>query len=182
MIRAVISENRKGGAMADSLKEVQSLEAESFRQMIERVFEAGRAKGREEIRDEYRQRLSTIFSEDIAPFPEPPTSTKPDAPPDTERAEPGTVKPRIWRLLLDRPDGLELKAIAEITGIKFNSVRGTLYNLKEKEKAVERRGDRWFATRKENGEPVGSPETADSDPEPIVSDTSAAIKGRALDL
>lgn len=61
------------------------------------------------------------------------------------RASPGTVKPQILSVIRNSPDGVGTKEIAEKTGFKYNSVRGTLWLLK-KELAIENRDERWFAT------------------------------------
>lgn len=50
---------------------------------------------------------------------------------DDERAAPGTVKPAILKLIKEHPDGLSKSQIVNLTGIKPNSVRGTLWSLNQ---------------------------------------------------
>lgn len=66
----------------------------------------------------------------------------------TERAAPGSVKPTLARFVSDHP-GLTVDQIQERTGIKRNSVRGTLWTLSN-EKIVERRGHGWFPVAQTN--------------------------------
>ena len=60
-----------------------------------------------------------------------------------DKAQKGTVKPGIVKLINDTPDGLTQDEIIERTGFKSNSVRGTLYAILT-EGLVQRRSGRYF--------------------------------------
>jgi hypothetical protein len=69
--------------------------------------------------------------------------------PTADRAALGTVKPRVLELV-SRDMGASIKEI-ETTGIKRNSVRGTLYSL-QRDGIIRRDGDRWYAVNTESYE------------------------------
>ena len=60
-----------------------------------------------------------------------------------DKAQKGTVKPGIIKLINDTPTGLTQDEIIEKTGYKSNSVRGTLYTILT-EGLVERRSGRYY--------------------------------------
>jgi hypothetical protein len=76
-----------------------------------------------------------------------------------DKAQKGTVKPGIVKLINDTPAGLTQDEIIERTGFKSNSVRGTLYTILT-EGLVQRRSGRYFPL---GGNGEGSDATA---PEP----------------
>ncbi|EJJ24617.1 hypothetical protein [Rhizobium sp. CF142] len=68
---------------------------------------------------------------------------------DDGRAAPGTVKPAILKLIQEHPEGLSKSQIVMMTGIKPNSVRGTLWSL-NKEGHIKKSGrDLWVPVRLE---------------------------------
>ncbi len=68
-----------------------------------------------------------------------------------ERATPGTVKPTIIKLLSQHPDGLTTKQITNMTGIKPNSVRGTLWTLQQEGAASKSEGGLYRALENNSG-------------------------------
>lgn len=67
---------------------------------------------------------------------------------EVKRAAPGSVKPIVERMVREHP-GLSVDDIQGRTGIKRNSVRGTLWTLST-EGIVERRDDGWYPKLKTN--------------------------------
>lgn len=67
------------------------------------------------------------------------------------RAAPGTVKPAVRNFISSRHDGVTIDEIIAGTGVKPNSVRGTLYSLQE-DGDIERRGEKWFPATKQPDE------------------------------
>ena len=65
------------------------------------------------------------------------------------RAVQGTVKPAILALT-ERPNGATIEEMAS-SGIKSNSIRGTVYAL-HKEGKIGKRGDRWFRVSQQRNE------------------------------
>jgi len=129
--------------------------------LLQEAFELGRAEGRTEAAADLRARLAGVLESDLTARDETrlSKSERPDRsiiiePPAHERATPGTVKPAIEALLRSAADGLSAQQIADRAMIKYNSVRGTLYILKNEGKA-ERRGDRWFPTLQSHEAPDG---------------------------
>ena len=130
--------------------------------LIRSAFESGREAGRVEATRELKTKLYGVLNEGTEDLPEPAsaeqiaredrigviaeyasTGDKPQS-----RAAPGSVKPLIlMNLLSDRGHGLEMQEVADRNGIKFNSVRGTLYALSA-DGLAERRDGRWFPTTK----------------------------------
>lgn len=127
--------------MARDINSITSSAAAALRNLLLEAFEAGRAAGRQEASSDLRAKLSQVIG---------PIETQPQPPPSTgARATPGTVKPTI-RNLVTRSGliGISADEIVAQTGIKRNSVRGTLYTLKQ-DGEVERRGERWFPQKAE---------------------------------
>jgi hypothetical protein len=116
---------------------------ESVERAIRHAYDMGRS--------EALSRLSAVLTE-LAPALTA-KSPKPEGPASaaqTEgRAAQGTVKPAILALT-GRPNGATAEEMAAI-GIKFNSIRGTIYSL-HKEGKIERHGDRWYAITPESYE------------------------------
>lgn len=162
------------------------LDAETFdaiRDMLARWYEAGRAAGAAEVRAQIAAVLSpgapgsTILT---APLEHRFGSAAAVEAGDTlsahgrgvdshpeGRAAPGSVKPVILAVVTEQP-GLTTDAIQKRTGIKQNSVRGTLWTL-SKENLVERRGSGWFPLSQKN-------EAADESPtkEPSAASVTGA--------
>lgn len=143
--------------MTRELAAIISDAATSLRPLLQEAFEAGRRVGHDEGRrdasEELRSRLSGIFEETSG-------QGKPEIHPaeavrspsavvsDVERAPVGTVKPMVLKMLRENPSGLSVAELTARTGFKKNSVRGTLWGIKQDGDA-ERRGERWFAIAKE---------------------------------
>ena len=65
---------------------------------------------------------------------------------EDERATPGTVKPAILKAIQEAPDGMTTREIADKTGFKYNSVRGTVWTLQKERAIVKADGSRWRAS------------------------------------
>lgn len=99
-------------------------------------------------------RINAALSE-FGPYPSIPDHTEVNdyvAPRQSGRAALGTVKPAVLALT-ERPNGATVEEMAA-TGIKFNSIRGTIYAL-QKEGKIERRGERWFRISQQDEAPSG---------------------------
>jgi len=133
-----------------TLNSIISAANEALRPLLEEAFEAGRALGRHEATDEMKVRLASVLSGDhvipkrslIGGAGQTEPSPREAAPEEEGRAAPGTVKPRILKLIQDTPAGLATREITNRTGFKHNSVRGTLWTLKREGSIIERDG-RW---------------------------------------
>jgi hypothetical protein len=130
--------------------------------LLQEAFEAGRAFGHQEASVEFQSKIAAVFG--LASSGEPPRTNQlavvgvqpvpsPAAPPPEEgRAAPGSVKPVILNLLATKSAfGITMDEIVQATGIKYNSVRGTLYTLKQNGEA-HRIGLKWFRGPHPDGE------------------------------
>lgn len=135
--------------MSDVIQKLLEELGISTEMALNKAFEAGRALGRREAADAMKSRLASVFDlgESQIQGSLPMTSPATDS---NERAAPGSVKPVIMNSVRTKP-GQTIQQIQAITGIKHNSVRGTLWTL-SKEKAVYRSHGKWF--------PVTKPETS----------------------
>lgn len=140
--------------------------AVALRPLLQRAYDAGRLAGRQEMYVEVQSRLGSLLSPlspDVLPVRR---VSDEDGNPvsDSGRAPPGTVKPLIAKVLEEHPEGLTIDDIEAISGVKPNSVRGTLYSLKN-DGVSEKRGNRWFHVSQMNEAPAeGHPQGA-SEPE-----------------
>lgn len=132
-----------------NIENIMSRATDGVRELLKEAYEAGRAKGREDIR---RNLLSVLTNaeqpSDIAPrggTPELDLAAQKTLP----RATSGTVKPTIKTLIENAKDGILTSEIIEKTGFKENSVRGTLSTLKA-EGFADRRGDLWFISQRKD--------------------------------
>ena len=133
--------------MTRSLAEISSEAGSLLQSLLQEAFELGRSQGRAELASEFQHHLSEAIGSSLSAG----TLVRPRLtkgiivlePGPEGRATPGTVKPVIEGIVRASPDGITVQEIADRGGVKFNSVRGTLYILKNEDK-VERRGDRWF--------------------------------------
>ena len=64
---------------------------------------------------------------------------------DDERAAPGTIKPAILKIIQEHPEGLSKSQIVIMTGIKPNSVRGTLWSLNKEGEITKGGRDLWIS-------------------------------------
>ncbi len=120
---------------------------------VDAAYEAGRAEGRREALAELQTHLG-LFWKDAAENPaKPESSFTVGVALGQARATPGSVKPMVERMLLDAENGLTPVEIAERTGFKYNSVRGTLWALGKEGFAISQSG-RWFAVRQDNEDEV----------------------------
>ncbi len=131
-----------------NIEDIMSRATDGIRELLKEAYEAGRAKGRDDIR---RNLLSVLTNaeqpSDIAPrggTPELDIAVQKAL----SRATSGTVKPTIKTLIENAEKGILTSEIIEKTGFKENSVRGTLSTLKA-EGFADRRGDLWFRAKTE---------------------------------
>lgn len=134
------------------LESILSSATEVLRPLLTRVYEAGLERGRHEGAEALRAKLSDILQSDpsdpvqqSAPERKTPFEVRKGVPVVPSRAAPGSVKPFILDLIEKRP-GLsanEIGDIAERSGIKPNSVRGTLWTLGN-EGSIEKRDGKWY--------------------------------------
>ena len=138
-----------------SIDDIISDAASILRPLLAEAFEAGRALGRQEGSDDIRKKLADVIGPQ---FTDAGRSYRPTleqeaviiqrAAESVARASPGSVKPVVLDFVRENP-GLTQDQIREKTGIKHNSVRGTLWQLST-EKLIERRAGKWFPRSEEN--------------------------------
>ena len=121
----------------------------TMRRLLRAAYEAGLEAGRKEGSAELRSKLAAIIETDIEPakLSLAPGQDEIDGPvdADADRAPHGSVKPAVLEYVQRNPHGLTANEISERTGIKYNSVRGSLWKL-GKERAVYKHGENWFPT------------------------------------
>lgn len=140
--------------------------AAALRPLLQRAYDAGRLAGRQEMYEEVQNRLGSLLS-----------PLSPDAVPvrglsgedgnqvsDSGRAPPGTVKPLIEKIVGEHPEGLTMDDVEAISGVKPNSVRGTLYALRN-DRILVKRGNLWFHVSQTNEAPQGGTPGSASKPE-----------------
>ena len=144
-----------------NIEELMSGVIKAARQAVENAykqgFEDGEHAGERSAGERIRARLSDLFDVDID-AEEPGSSTNgndllTDAgqADDQEssgdgRAPPGTVKPLVLKTIQASKTGMTIREITDATGVKYNSVRGTVWTLKNEEKVKKGDGGRWMAT------------------------------------
>ena len=135
-----------------------------LRPLLQEAYDAGRNVGRQEAANEVRAKLAAA----LGPIEVEATASVQKGTPSSDqsqRAAPGSVKPRILALVREIP-GLSAKDIEVRTGIKYNSVRGTLWALGT-ENQVQRKNGRWYPAKIEAASGNPAQETlAASDQEP----------------
>ncbi len=126
--------------------------------LLTEAFESGRNAGRREAEDDLRAKLAGLFTapQVLIPPTEPAATRSPaqpfeiehDIPLPPRRASPGSVRPVITKLIEATVFGLTVDEITAQTGIKPNSVRGTLWTLGN-EGMAEKVNGKWFAKKTE---------------------------------
>ncbi|TLG78521.1 hypothetical protein [Methylocystis sp. B8] len=165
--------------MSDQLDDIIDGAFPSFKEALTAAFEAGRAAGRQEASVELKAKLADALGIQQAPdrsFAKKLVGQLVE----TTRAAQGTVKPKILEAIRSR-GGATLGDIQEATGVKYNTVRGTLWQLSQDE-VIERRGEKWFM-RPQKNEPAGTPSESaptGSKPEPSFHEAlfGSGAKGR----
>ena len=124
--------------------------ADVVRETLKRAFEDGKTAGRREAYKEIGQKLLAEGDADaIASLPPTLLKDAPAAPqPETEingsdRAIPGSIRPTILSFLAKKETGAATSEIVAATGIKENTVRGTLRAMRL-EKKVNKIGQVWL--------------------------------------
>lgn len=144
-----------------NIEELMSGVIREARQAVENAykqgFEDGTRAGERNAGEKIRARLSDFFDVDID-AEEPISSTsgndlltdqdQSDEQESTDdgRAPPGTVKPLVLKTIQASKTGMTIREITDVTGVKYNSVRGTVWTLKNEEKVKKGDGGRWMAT------------------------------------
>jgi len=135
---------------ADDIEDMVASVALVMRATLRRAFDDGKTAGRREAYKEIGQKLLAEGDADaIASLP--PTLLKevPAAPqPETEvngsdRAIPGSIRPTILAFLEKKDTGAATSEIVAATGIKENTVRGTLRAMRIEHK-VHKVGQAWL--------------------------------------
>lgn len=139
---------------------VMSALHEAIATAYKRGYDAGRQEGHQagerDAAARFKSRLDALFVDDAAQSSQERAPVKEYAPVNDlitvpaesvdDRAAPGTVKPVILAAVANSNVGMTTRQIQEQTYVKYNSVRGTLWQL-QKEGAVERDlSGRWVAT------------------------------------
>lgn len=143
--------------MAD-LSDTYREAAEAIKPIVDAAFKRGYTAGVLAAQENFLKALAQIDTThfpEIARAPETPTSLVEYALTSKSsggRAIPGTVKPTIIRLLSQHPNGLTTKQIADMTGIKPNSVRGTLWNLQQENEVSKSEGGLYRCLEKQEAQ------------------------------
>ena len=117
--------------------------------VIRKAVEGGVSIGRDEALEEATKRMS-LLGQKVTELVEASSRLSERVRTNTERrtasigqrASQGTVKPTLLALI-SRSDGATVREM-EATGVKHNSIRGTVYAL-QKEGKIEKHGDRWYS-------------------------------------
>jgi hypothetical protein len=132
--------------MSGDLDDITKQFGEAATDALRRAYDVGFRAGERYAKDTIRQKLGSIFLEaDIEARATTTADLSADdaaTVADSARAAPGSIKPRILHMVSDTP-GITNKKIEDASGIKPNTVRGTLWTLTQEGK-VERRGKGWF--------------------------------------
>lgn len=117
----------------------------SIKMSLTILYEAGRQTGRQEAAAEFKAKLAGLLDiEGKSEIPDKASAMAVAKSTTHTRATPGSVKPAILKLVQDN-DGMTSVEIQMASGIKYNSVRGTLWQLAQ-EREIEKRGNKWFAS------------------------------------
>lgn len=118
----------------------------ALRPLLDSVYQAGYADGRNAATAELRSKMSAILgdapSPSIEPYGNPAPNEQTEA--EGERAAPGTVKPAILKLIQEHPEGLTRMDIVRMTGFKINSIRGTLWALHAGDRSILTHKGKWY--------------------------------------
>jgi hypothetical protein len=161
--------------MSDELETIiQSAEA-SIRRLLIAAFEAGEKTGRETAAKELASEMAGFvanISKSLGRAPDAALASDGDRsrrqtshpPVMADRAAPGSVKPVILKIIKhSEGTGKTLREIERETGFKYNSVRGTLWQLQQNGE-IEKVGDEYRARPQKigaaDGEPRGESSTA----------------------
>lgn len=144
----------------NDIQDILSKTTDAVQQAIEaaykRGFDDGRVAGQQKAAATIKSRLADLFhlTDDVQSPGEYTDgdnllTVRADTPHQAEaeqRAAPGTVKPVILATVANSNNGVSTRDIERATGIKHNSVRGTLWQL-HKEGAITRNEEgRWIPT------------------------------------
>lgn len=124
---------------------------------FKRGYDDGYIAGKQEAMAGFKSRLASLFEGETPVATETPSEapsyatvsdllTSPDHDASQERAAPGTVKPLVLSVVANSNIGMTTRAIQAVTGIKYNSVRGTLWQLQKEDAVTRDDGGRWIAT------------------------------------
>jgi hypothetical protein len=129
--------------MTRTIDQIRDDASSTIQRLLDDAFQAGRVVGRAEGADDLRQRLSGLLMASETPT-KPVTKKATEKPaPGARRAAPGSVKPTILELIKNEP-GITQDEIGERTGIKHNSIRGTLWALMTLDKAIHKIDGCWY--------------------------------------
>lgn len=121
-----------------------------LKQLSDGIYKTGYDAGWKAAVEEMNGKLASMLGRkksDLAhlfiPEGESAQSPAPEPEQSDDRAAPGTVKPAILKIIREHPEGLTKKQIIEMTGIKPNSVRGTLWQLGTQDNLIRSDNGRW---------------------------------------
>lgn len=145
--------------MSDEFEAISAEATDTLDGLLRRAFEAGRVVGRQDAIGVMRARLMQVVDLDVrdidraeSQLNEPETveqmAVMMPALSEAARASPGSVKPTILRFVAEHP-GMTTAQIQAGTGLKPNSVRGTLWTLGT-ENAIHRVFGKWYPPAKTN--------------------------------
>ncbi|WP_439572768.1 hypothetical protein [Phreatobacter sp.] len=150
--------------MTDSLDAIANTTSTSLREAIKRAYELGRAEGLEAGKNEMRQQLAaligfphqgpTLLGGSVSHY-EPTTPVDVVEKPIGQRLPQGSVRPAVIEALKGMT-GARPADIAERTGLKENSVRGTL-NILRADGITDKRNNLWFLVEQLKDKPGGHP-------------------------
>ena len=127
---------------------------EAARIAVRDAYDAGRservahmeAELKESVQEAIRRVVEKADAGDIHTGSQAPASKRGKLETGQTRAERGSAKPAVLEALSLFPDGVTTVDVYHALGgkMKYNTVRGTLYKLKDDDKKVRRTGDKWF--------------------------------------
>lgn len=132
----------------DDHDDIVSVITNALRPVIEAALARAKDEGRREAAEEFKAKVEAMFNEPMASARRTSEQTRQtnEPKPRKRRASSGTVKPLlISQLTLAGAIGMSMRDLAEATGVKYNTVRGTLWLLK-KDGAVFNRHEKWFVS------------------------------------
>ncbi len=153
------SSSRRGDSMSHSFDEQAAALTRNVSAALAEAFEAGRIAGIAEASEDFRARLAQVFGgatggpQSVITMQ--PTSGSTNANHNSQTRiiiQTGSVKQAILDAINEEP-GIEPERIQAKTAAKANTLRGTLFALKN-EGAIHKQGRGWFPGPDNSSEPV----------------------------
>jgi hypothetical protein len=143
--------------MSDALEAIIQDAESSIRGKLMAAFDAGREVGRQEASSELKAKLAGLLDIEERQVPYNVALAKSSAAKVVvaTRAAQGSVKPMILKVIRERW-GATSAEIQDATGAKYNSIRGTLWQLAH-DGVIEKQGDKWIVRSQKNEAADGEP-------------------------